>query len=164
MNIKKRGIICILLLMSVVFVACKSDNKKIEPVIKATFTFSKLTDKDFKDIGTKDVVKEDFKRVSFILHVNNCTNIDNRIIEIPDLKDIMNAYDIERYWYGENTISDSPGEDALYSYDIMFLSKGLTKENIKSIFNNKKVVIKWENRKGKEVKNTINLSDIMKFN
>lgn len=157
------GFICVVLLISIIFPACKSQNKSDEPEIKAVFTVSKLSDEDFEDIGSTNAVKEDFRKINFSLNVNNCSNITNRKIAIPNLKELMNSYDIERYWYGQYTSSDSLDEDALYSYDIMFLSKGLTDKNINPIFNDAKIIITWTDKKGKEIKSSVNLTDIIEF-
>lgn len=157
---KKCFIFFIIVLAVINLLACETQN----PEIKATFTISILTDKDFEDVGTSGEVKEDFRKVHFLLEVNNCTNISNRKISIPNFKEVMNTYDIERYWFGKYSASDSPDEDALYTNDIMFLSKGLTEEDIKSIFKGSKISITWDNKKGAEINKTIDLIDIIEFN
>lgn len=61
------------------------------------------------------------------------------------------------------TRSDNPNENRLYSYDTMFLSKGLTDDNIKSMFDDSKILITWTDKKGNEEKKKINLTDIIDF-
>jgi len=133
------------------------------PDIKAYVSIHHLTDEDFDQIGTPNVVKEDFRKVNFSLYLNHFSTITQRDISIPNLKEIMNIYDIERYWYGNSTYSDNPGEDAYYLYDIMFLSKGLNEEEIKSVFKDHQIEITWTDEDGLAVNTIINLADIIKF-
>lgn len=160
-------IIFVLFLLSLSLISYKFTTKK-HPEIKASFIVSKLTDDDFNSIGTdeskKITTKEDFRKVYISVEFINCKNLSDRKITIPDFKNLMNSYDIERYWYGQSTKLDTPTEDAAYTYDIMFLSKNLTDEQIKSIFKDSQAIITWKNKNTNENSIKINISDIIVFN
>lgn len=165
MKIKYVIRIFILLLPIIGMTACMTPDKKHNPDIKTTFTVTKLTDDDFTSVGAATgSTKEDFRKVYFSIHVKQSKYLSNRKINVPDLKNIMNSYDMERYWYGKNMTWDNPTEDAEYTYDIMFYSKKLTDEDIKSIFKDSQIVISWINNKYIEESTSINLSDILVFN
>lgn len=142
---------------------CNFSDKNGTPEIETELTFSKLSDKDLMDIGTKDANIIDFRKVLFSVTVNNNTKITDREISLPNLKDIMNSYDKERYWYGEYVTRNNPNEDAEYRYDIMFLSKGLSEDDIKSVFTDSHIIVSWTNEEDKEEMRTINLPDIITF-
>lgn len=168
MNVKKREkviLITIFFILCFFLYACNNNNSiDKDPEIKAVMTIAKLADEDFDKIGTSNVAKDDFRKISFLLNVNNCSNMTNRIISVPNLKEIMNNYDIERYWYGSGTYFEHPGEDAYYKYDIMFLSRGLAgDEEIKSVFADNQIKITWTNENDKEIENIIFISDIIEF-
>lgn len=161
-----RNILLVILISIIIAIYLSLPTNKINqtpPEIKANISIHNLTAEDFDQIGTPDVVKEDFRKVNFSLYLNNFSAITHRDLSLPDLKEIMNAYDAERYWYGSSTYSDNPGEDAYYLYDIMFLSKGLDEEGITSVFKNHQIKITWTDEMGLEVNKLINLADIINF-
>ncbi len=163
MNAKKAFMFSFIILIAFLLIACNSQDKNNTPEIKAVFTFSNLTDDDFSYIGTSNVAKEDFRKVSFSLTVKNSANLPARKISIPDIKDAMNSYDMKRYWYGQYTTMDSPAEDAEYIYDIMFLSKDLREEEIKDMFRDRQIFVTWTDKDKTEEMRAINLSDIISF-
>ncbi len=154
----------IFLLIMILFLSgCKFQGTNSDPEINAIFTISELSNKDFDDIGTKGFNIEDFRKVNISITVKNNTNITDREISLPNIKDVMNSYDIERYWYGEYVTSNNPNEDAEYRYDIMFLSKGLSEDDIKSVFTDSNIIVSWTSKEDKKEKRTINLTDIITF-
>jgi len=162
---KSKGISVLLLVIIILCSSLTACQSKAELKMNATLTISKLSDSDFQEIGTKDVTKDDFRKVKFSYDMENCGKLSNRKIAIPELRGIMNAYDVERYWYGSSTKNDNVGADyVLYSNDIMFYSKGLDNEGIKSVFKDAKINISWTDEGGKDTSDTINLSDIIIFN
>ncbi|HHV09738.1 MAG TPA: hypothetical protein GXX75_05620 [Clostridiales bacterium] len=162
MNIKQWIVFCILFI-SIILSACKPTVLSGEPEIKSSFTITTLTNQDFESINAEGFEKDDFRKVDFLLEVNNSESIENRSISVPDFTLVMNSYDIERYWFGQYTISDSPGRNALYSNNIMFLSRDLSNDEIRSVFKDEKIVITWTNKNGEEKENIIHLTDIISF-
>jgi len=132
----------VLFLLSLCLTSCTTPIIKDNPEINTNFTVSKLTDDDFNGVGTiGSRTKEDFRKVYLSFNIKKSRYLSDRTISIPNLRNIMNSYDLERYWYGESTRWDNPTEDAVYTYDIMFLSKNLTDEDIKLIFKDSLIVI-----------------------
>lgn len=163
MRMKKGYLLYILLLIALLLTACKMQNNNDMPEVSAEFTFSELTDVDYKEVGAGDASKGDFRKVHFSVIVKYNSNWSNRKIYVPDLKEAINSYDIERYWYGQYSSKDTPEEDAEYIYDIMFLSKNLSDDDIKKIFKEAQINVTWNNKSGKEEMRRINLSDIIDF-
>lgn len=159
----KTFILYIVIFIASFLSACNTSDKTESPEITTTFIFSSLTDDDFKEVGTKENVKNDFRKVLFTLMVKYDTNISNRSISVPDLKNVMNSYDAQRYWFGTYATSDNPTEDALYTYEIMFLSKDMTNDTIKSMFSDSNISITWTDKDGQENSKIINLADIIDF-
>lgn len=153
--------ITLLVLVSII-TACNGQDYTDTPEVTTVFKFSRLSDDDFKEVGAEDATKDDFRKVNFSVTVNYSEDMSDRKIYIPDLKEIMNTYDIERYWYGQYSSKDTPEDDAEYIYDIMFLSKNLSDEDIKKIFKEAQINVTW-NKSGKEEMRRINLSDIIDF-
>ena len=131
--------------------------------IKASLSVLKLSEEDFQYIGTSGVEKEDFRKVNFQLNVDYNSRVTNRKITVPDLREVMNSYDIERYWYGNSTKSDNPKEDVLYANDIMFYTKGLDNEGIEDVFDEAQVRVTWTDEDGSEKEEIVNLAEIIEF-
>ncbi len=163
MKLIKNFLTCVTISLLILLAGCNTKVINDTPLIKADFSFTELSDEDFQDIGTKGYVKEDFRKVNLNVRVKNSSNITDRTLTIPDLKNIMNSYDMERYWYGQYTTEDNPGKDACYTYDIMFLSKGLSEDDIANIFKASVITVTWTDKSTKENKSIINLADIIEF-
>lgn len=148
--------------MMVFLTACNSKNENTHD-INVLFTVSQLSEEDFTFVGMKDGNKDDFRKVHFSLTIENSASMLNRTVNIPDLKEIMNSFDIERYWYGDYSAKDNATEDVEYTYDIMFLSKDLSDEDIKTIFEDRQVVIVWNDKKDIVEKEVYKLSELILF-
>jgi hypothetical protein len=148
-------------LLTISFAAC--DIQIREPEIQAVLSIKQLSDEDFQYVGGSKESKEDFRKVNFLLEVKHSSEMTDRAITVPMFHEVMNSYDTERYWYGESTKSDNPGEDAVYSNDIMFYTGGLDQEGMAAVFGDAEISITWTDKKGSWKEEIIRLEDIIKF-
>lgn len=147
--------------------ACSTGKIKDEPEISLKFNVSSPTDKEFQSVGTKELknaTKDDFKNIVFTLDVKHSNKISNRNISIPDIKNIANSYDRERYWFGQSYSQDNPEEEfAKYGNDFVFYSKGLDEQAIKNIFNSSEIKISWTANNGNNEERVFKIGEIIEF-
>jgi len=153
----KKAILTFFLISILIFLsACTSLNLVQDPTINLSFTVSNLTDKDFESVGTHGVdnaTKNDFKKIKFDFDMVHSDKIKDKKITVPNFRNVANSYDKDRYWYGKSYIQDNSNESfANYSYDFVFLSRGLDDQTIKSIFDNCEVKVSWTNNSQYEEK------------
>lgn len=156
-----KKILCYLLAVTVLILSGCTYKADDEPDITAELIISGLTDEEKTEVGTHGEKIEDFKKLNLELTVKYNKHISDRKISIPEIKEILNSYDIERYWYGGYSTQDNPKEDAEYNYNAVFLAKDLTEEDIKSMFEDSYIRVMWDDDKGREEERSINLSDIL---
>lgn len=156
----------ILLGISLILTACSAGKAK-DPKINLKFNVSNLTDEEFQSIGTnglENATKSDFKNIEFALDVEQTNEVSNRKITIPNLKEVANSYDRERYWFGQSYSQDSQAENfAKYSYKFVFYSKGLEEQAIKTIFSSSEVRVAWTTNSGKNKEHVFKLGEVIQF-
>lgn len=137
----------------------------------SSFNIHKLTDKEYEEVGTSRLgnpIKDDFRKAVLRVEMQHTSNIKNREIIVPtmgELKDSINLYDIERYWFGNYYEQDNESEDsAEYAYEFIFYSKGLSNDDIKRLVSNLKISTSWVVVDGSTQKENHLLSDIINFN
>ncbi|MDR3585728.1 MAG: hypothetical protein P4L59_10440 [Desulfosporosinus sp.] len=110
--------------------------KNLKLILK--FNVSDSTDKEFQSIGTKgleNATKSDFKSIEFSLDVEQTNEVSNRKVIIPNLKEVANSYDKERFWFGESYSQDNQGENfAKYGSKFVFYSKGVKRTSNQDYF------------------------------
>lgn len=136
----------------------------------SSFDIHKLTDKEYEEVGTSRLdnpIKDDFRKALLSVKMQHTSKIENREIIVPtmsELKDNINSYDIERYWFGDSYERDNESEDvAEYVYEFVFYSKGLNNNDIKRLASNLKISVNWMGVDGNEQKENYLLSDIINF-
>lgn len=160
-------ILSTLLIVCILYIAygfIMPDSLIAQPKIKMEFNIAHLTDSDYKEVGTSeltDPTKDDFRKVEFSLKISHSRRITYRNIVIPDLKKIINSYDIKRYWYGKSSSQDNANERfATYTDSFVFYSKGLTKQQMKDMFRSASAEISWAVKYNKK---ELNLGDYINF-
>ena len=112
----KKILIVILLLSLILPVSgCGLRMNEKDPMIAIGFVISDLTDEEFQYTGThgiENASKQDFKKMEYKLDIKHSDKISDREIFIPNLKDAINSYGMERYWYGSSSIEDNSGENS----------------------------------------------------
>lgn len=136
----------------------------------SSFNIHKLTDKEYEEVGTSRLdkpIKDDFRKAVLRVEMQHTSKIKNREIIVPtiaELKDNINSYDIERYWFGNSYEQDNESEDAAeYVYEFIFYSKGLNNNDIKRLVSNLKISVSWVGVDGNLQKENYLLSDIINF-
>lgn len=137
----------------------------------SSFNIHKLIDKEYEEVGTSKLdspVKDDFRKAVLRVEMQHTSKIKNREIIVPtmvELKNNINSYDIERYWFGNSYERDNESEDvAEYVYEFIFYSKGLSNDDIKRLVSNLKISVSWVGVDGSTQKENHLLSDIINFN
>ena len=155
------GLLVLMILFSNLFTSCKQQDR---PEIKATLNISRITEEDFDGIGgTNGAGKEDFRKLKFRLEVNNCENITDRKIEVPQISKVIDAYGGDHYWFGKGTDFDTPGMDAYYSNDIMLNIQGMDNKDIKKMFQDAGIKVTWKEENGEEKEKIIEFKDIIEL-
>lgn len=161
-----KSFICILGVL-VIITACNMMKTDANPEISIQFIVSDFTDEEFKYVGTEGLeapTKDDFKSIEFNLDVKKLSKFSNRKITIPDIKNVANSYDRERYWYGGSYSQDNSQENfARYGYKFVFYSKGLDEQGIKNVFKAEEVKILWTKKNRNIEEKIFKLSDIIEF-
>lgn len=162
---KKKCILFFLSLLSLIILISCEKNKVIgNETIDTSLVISSLSDEDFANIGTTNVIKEDFKKVNFIFNMKHNEKITKRTISVPIFKDVVNTYDkTERYWFGNNTRIDNISENyAYYETTFIMYTGNLSEDEITNIFRSESILVSYmENDKNK--KELISVEKILKY-
>lgn len=139
-----------------------------EPVISIVAEVRSLSDKEYEEVGTKDVenpTKEDFKKFVFRLDVQHSRYVKNRHITVPIMQKPINSYDgRQRYWYGSSSEQDNRGEKfARYGEEFVFYARGMDNEAIKNLYKSQEVIVSWKGKEGKTEVRKFTVSDILEF-
>jgi len=158
----------LVLIVTLTITACSTIKLKDDPEIIVQFNVTDLTDKEFSSVGTKGLdnpTKDDFKNIEFTLDFKQSSNkTTNRKIVIPDIKKMVNSYDMERYWFGQSYNQDNSQEDfAKYGYKFVLYSKGLSQQDIKNIYKASDVLVSWTTKDGTNEERIFKLNDIIQF-
>ena len=136
----------------------------------SSFNIHKLTDKEYEEVGTSRLdnpIKDDFRKAVLRVEMQHTSNIKNREIIVPamaELKDSINSYDVERYWFGNYYEQNNESEDSEeYVYEFIFYSKGLNNNDIKRLVSNLEISVSWGGVDGNTQKENYLLSDIINF-
>ena len=149
----------ILLISLAVLVGC-NDNK---PEIKTVVTLSNITEEEYQQ--TQDSRKpggaaiKDFKKLYVNVKILNSKKAENRTIIIPDLYTIVNVQDRVRAVAGGGADQNNIGTGSI-AESIAFViidSRGLTEENIRSLYNNSEIKVSYKLKNSDTVENIISI-------
>lgn len=143
--------------------SCYSDTPKVDIIANLT----NLSDKEFSYVGTKGIEnpsKDDFINFHFRLKITNLINMRSRDVELPNFKEIINGFDIERYWAGESVRQNISNENFLY-YENKYLifKRGLDAEQLKEMFSTAEVKIIFVYENGRKCDFNYNIGEIIKI-
>jgi hypothetical protein len=144
----------------VVLFLISCSNQKPDVDIKAQI--NSLTNKEYGNVGTKGIKnpkKEDFKKFVLVVEIKNKENFSDYQILLPDLKNAINSVGGDRYFFGSEK-----NDNGKSSKEFVFLSRGLNKNDLKKIFENKLVKVKWVTKEKEHQEKTIDISKVLKFN
>ncbi|MBP1756669.1 MAG: hypothetical protein H6Q59_3067 [Firmicutes bacterium] len=166
--IKKSFILTTIILLSILIILTACGTEKIkQPDINIKFNVSDLSNEEFQSVGTKgleNATKSDFRNLEFTLDVEQTNEVTNRKIIIPNLKEVANSYDRERYWFGTSYSQDNQAENfAKYGYKFVFYSKGLEDQVIKTIFDSSEVRVSWTTNSGENKEHVFKLGEVIQF-
>lgn len=141
-------------------VACKAKDYKD---VNINFVISDLSDQDYQNINATYGTKDNFKKISFVFDIKHGNKITNRVINIPDLKKIINSYDTqERYWTGDSSNTDNANDNfAYYETNLILYTKGLSTEDIKNIFKSAEVSLSYLDKKNNHIEDIFKISDVI---
>jgi hypothetical protein len=164
----KRLTICIFIVTTILIAltACHVKNEA-DPLINITFSAAELSDEDYDSVGTagqENPKKEDFKKIEFSLEVKQSDEITDRSIIVPDIKNLVNSKEPQRYWFGSSSQQDNPQENvAHYDYSFVLYTKGLDEQGIRDIFKPQEVRISYADKNDVYKEKVIKLWDILQF-
>lgn len=139
-----------------------------EPEIQVETIISNITSEEFNSLGGTEeygeFTQKDFKKLNFDFSMQHDEGTERKIEMFDYWRDSLNNYDgLERYWTGYRTSLDNPEENfAEYHYDLIFYSKGLSKQDIKGIFNESTLRVEWINNEVTQSKTYI-IGDTITF-
>lgn len=123
----------------------------------------KLTEEEYNNMSVrdkKDYIKDDFASFNFTLYITRLNKIKNREVHVPNFQNLINRYDINRYWYGSWTKQDNENENFIfYKHHCIIFIRGLTNEQLKDIFKEAEVRFRWEKLNGKEYRKVYNIKE-----
>lgn len=151
-----------ILVFLLLMIAC---NQTQEPIIKVEASISKLSEKEYKRVGTQNLehpVRDDFKTFTFQWKLEHGDEMTSRTIDMPDWKSLINSIDGKRYWYG-NSDEQEDENLAQYTNEIVFYSKGLRDEQLREAFESAKLTVSWDTKEGKTVTKEYVIGDLIEF-
>ena len=136
----------------------------------SSFNIHKLTDKEYEEVGVSGLdnpIKDDFRKAEIKVEMQHTNKIKNRKIIVPtmtELKNAINSYDMERYWFGNASEEDNENTNsAKYVFEFIFYSKGLDDNDIAMLFSDLEISASWLDQYGNIQKENYLLSDIISF-
>ena len=169
LGLKKVRLFFVMLACVVLLTACND----AEPLIKIEATFSPVTDEQYRSIGaTKDLIdpkREDFKAYKLNFYMEHYDSVKDRKIEMYDFGELIEALNnvdgISRYWTGGWSSRDNESENfASYDHEFNLYTKGLSEDEIRNAFKNKKITVSWKNSENEQINKEFNLYDLLQFN
>lgn len=138
-----------------------------EPKVSITSEISTLTALEYLTVGTASIenpTKDDFRKFTFKLYVENSDEIESRKISLPDYHELFNDdRSGGKYWYGSNMKQDNEGATtAEYTYDIMLFTRDISNDDIINVLNSEDVIVSWT-YKGETNKILYRIGDITEF-
>lgn len=138
-----------------------------EPKVSITSEISTLTALEYLTVGTASIenpTKDDFRKFTFKLYVDNSDEIESRKISIPDFHNLFNDDSSGgKYWFGSSMKQDNEGATtAEYTYDIILFTRGISKNDIINVLNSDDVIVSWT-YKGESNKIQYKIGDITEF-
>lgn len=161
---RRRGIFAlfIIALLGTAGVLAAFQVKEKKPELQLLVTLRDLTNKEYSDVGTSEIVNptiNDFKKLIFKLNIKNTKN---RKITFPTQNKLSTLFSDDEYWFGGYRIQDNQSEDfAHYDNEIVLYTRNLTNAEIKSRLKSIKIGAVYTDEHGNKIKKIYRASDIL---
>ena len=159
-SIRKLSIIGIVLLISLVILTGSNINK---PEIKTVITLGNITKEEYKQYNDSNkpqgISINDLKKLYVDVKIINSKKATNRSISIPDLFIILNGQERVRAISGGNSQQNNIGREgtAESMAFVIFDSRGLSQDNISSLYNNSDIKVSYKFKNTAIVENTTSI-------
>ena len=170
---KNSKIIGSMLVAVIILIVCRlyyNNDTQEKASFSTSFNIRKLTQKEYEEVGRSQLnnpVKDDFRKAVLSVDFQHTGKIKNRKITVPtigELKEAINSYEMDRYWFSSSYEQDNESEDiAEYTHEFVFYSKGLNNNDIKTLFSGLKINASWLDSNGNSQKESCILSEIINF-
>lgn len=158
-------LMAVLCVFSLSFWGCGQSHVEIISVI----TVSDITESEYSEIDESNRPEgaeiEDFKKLYVDVNVSGSKQATERTISIPDLF-IIDGKDRLRAVGGGSGEKNNVGiEDTAESFSyVIFDSRGLSEEDLRSLYNESEIYVAYKFKNGNEVKEAISIGEDLRIN
>lgn len=165
MEVRKTAAIVftVLLTCSIFLAGCKLGI----PEITTEIVLSDITEEEWRQIGISSkpvgVSINDFKKIYVSAKITNSKEAIERTAEIPDLYSVINQFDGLRTSMGGSSEQNNIGTEdtAEWTAYAIFNSRGLSEEDIRDMFAETEVVVRYRMNNGDKIESRISIGDNM---